>query len=47
MADTTATGAKSEPSELGMLIFSWAWVSVPLAWGVYNTVIKSLALFHG
>jgi hypothetical protein len=27
------------------LAFRWAWVGVPLAWGVWHTVAKSLALF--
>jgi hypothetical protein len=25
---------------------SWLLVSIPLAWGVYETVVKSLALFR-
>jgi hypothetical protein len=28
------------------LIVSWAWVGIPLAWGVWQTVIKSLPLFE-
>jgi MFS family permease len=28
------------------LAFRWAWVGVPLAWGVWTTVEKSLALFR-
>ena len=27
------------------LAFSWLFVGVPLAWGVYETLLKSLALF--
>ncbi len=33
-------------SNLGLLIFSWLFVGIPLAWGVYQTLIKSMALFH-
>jgi hypothetical protein len=29
----------------GTLAFRWAWVGVPLAWGVAQTVRSSLALF--
>jgi MFS family permease len=28
------------------LAFRWAWVGVPLAWGVWKTIEKSLALFR-
>ncbi len=30
----------------GLLVFSWLFVGVPLAWGVVQTLIKSMALFH-
>ncbi len=30
----------------GLLIFAWLFVGLPLAWGVTQTIIKSLALFH-
>jgi hypothetical protein len=30
----------------GLLIFSWFFVGIPLVWGVIQTVIKSMALFH-
>lgn len=29
-----------------LLILFWAYVLVPLAWGVYETFRKALALFH-
>ena len=28
------------------LAFCWLWVGVPLAWGVFETVQRSLALFR-
>ncbi len=34
----------SQPAVL--VIFAWAFVSIPLAWGVWQTIIKSMALFH-
>lgn len=29
-----------------LLVAFWLYVLIPLAWGVSNTVTKSLALFH-
>ena len=35
------------PAGTGLrLALSWGLVSVPLVWGVYQTVVKSLALFE-
>ena len=31
--------------QLLRLILSWLWVGIPLAWGVSQTIIKSLDLF--
>jgi hypothetical protein len=28
------------------LLLSWVWVGVPLAWGVWQTLMKSLDLFR-
>lgn len=33
-------------SHVVRLIISWLWVGVPLAWGVWQTIIKSLPLFE-
>ncbi len=33
-------------SSAGLLVFAWLYVGIPLAWGVTQTIIKSLALFH-
>jgi hypothetical protein len=30
----------------GLLILAWLFVGLPLAWGVVQTLIKSMALFH-
>ena len=35
---------KKTPTAL--IIAAWIFVGVPLAWGVYQTFIKSLALFQ-
>jgi hypothetical protein len=34
------------PRSSGLLIFSWLFVGLPLAWGVVQTLIKSMALFY-
>ena len=31
---------------VGLLIFAWFFVGIPLIWGVTQTVLKSMALFH-
>ena len=47
MYDTTETPANaSKPGSSGLLVISWLWVGIPLAWGVYSTVMKSLPLFR-
>ena len=38
----TAT-AKSSPA---LTLFAWLVIGLPLAWGVWQTVIKSMALFR-
>lgn len=39
--DSSPTG-----SSVIQLVLYWAIVGVPLAWGVYKTVLKLPALFH-
>jgi hypothetical protein len=29
-----------------LLVVSWVWVGVPLAWGVFETLQRSLGLFR-
>jgi hypothetical protein len=29
------------------LILAWTWITLPLGWGVYKSVQKSLPLFSG
>jgi hypothetical protein len=45
MKPSSLEQSKSD-SSAGRLLFSWLFVGVPLAWGVMQTIIKSLALFH-
>lgn len=30
---------------LGLMIFAWAWVTLPLLYGVYELILKVAALF--
>jgi hypothetical protein len=36
----------TKPTNPLLLILFWLYVSVPLAWGVWSTVKKALALFQ-
>jgi len=36
----------AEPAVGGSVALAWLYVGVPLAWGVSQTFIKALALFH-
>lgn len=36
---------KPKHSALAMLL-DWLWVGIPLAWGVFETVLKTKVLFH-
>jgi len=29
------------------LLVAWIWITVPLGWGVYQSVQKSMPLFYG
>ena len=35
----------SSTTPLALVIFAWAWVGLPLAWGVLQTFNKTLELF--
>ena len=28
------------------LVLAWGWVGIPLAWGVWETVLNAMKLFH-
>ena len=41
------TGAPDERSgQRGLVVFAWVLVTVPLLWGVWNTLRKAAALFQ-
>lgn len=35
-----------QKSSAAMILFAWLLVSVPLGWGVYNTLLSSIKLFQ-
>ena len=45
MAESNMPNPRPSPAAWAWLAFCWLWVGVPLAWGVFETVKKSLALF--
>lgn len=47
-AGRRAPGAAAEPgkSQVAALVLSWTAVGLPLAWGVVETLRKTLALFQ-
>jgi hypothetical protein len=34
------------PTNKGMLVLFWAYVLIPLAWGVIKTLTQAMKLFH-
>jgi hypothetical protein len=38
---------KAHPTNKVLLVIFWTYVTVPLAWGVINTLSKAMSLFHG
>jgi MFS family permease len=41
-----ATSASSTPTSTGTLVLAWAAVGIPLAWGVYQTLVSVGKFFH-
>jgi hypothetical protein len=46
MGHTKQLGKSHPARDRLLLIVFWAYVSVPLAWGVYSTLMKAMALFR-
>lgn len=46
MTSSSATPAgPAEPRRTGLITFAWLWVGIPLAYGVYELVLKAAQLF--
>lgn len=46
MAESNIPNPRPSPAAWAWLAFCWLWVGVPLAWGVFETVKRSLALIR-
>ena len=44
--DRDPDGAPSDPGNVIKLVIAWAWVGIPLCWGVWQVFKRSLALFQ-
>lgn len=40
------TPQKAEDGQLVILVIAWVLVGIPLAWGVYNTLLTAAKLFR-
>ncbi|MEV7678369.1 hypothetical protein AB0O64_07405 [Streptomyces sp. NPDC088341] len=40
-------GPSVPPGRTGLILFAWLWVGLPLAYGVYELVLKAKQLFTG
>ena len=43
---SASASSRAENSNKVAVIFAWTFVLVPLAWGVTQTLIKSIAIFR-
>jgi hypothetical protein len=39
--------SQSPPDRRGLIVLAWAWVGLPLAYGLYELVRKATQLFTG
>jgi hypothetical protein len=39
-------GETTKKSSSGAILMAWLLVGIPLAWGVYNTLLSSMKLFQ-
>lgn len=48
MTTSAASSSKvSEPRRTPLIVGAWLWVGIPLAYGVYELVLKAAQLFTG
>jgi hypothetical protein len=43
---SSESSSETPASSAGLILFAWLFVGIPLAWGVTQTIIKSMALFQ-
>jgi hypothetical protein len=46
MTNPPSSSPGSNPSSAAAVFVAYLFVGIPLAWGVMQTLIKSMALFH-
>ena len=46
MAETSGAPAHTTARQRMLVVLAWLYVGIPLAWGVTQTVLKSIALFR-
>ena len=44
--DNTTSDVPASGGQTALLVIAWLWVGIPLLWGVYQTLMKSLPLFR-
>lgn len=42
-ANTSVSSKQTSPA---LIVLFWAYVTIPLIWGVWSTLQKAMALFH-
>jgi hypothetical protein len=47
MTTPSPSSAATESRRTGLIVFAWLWVGIPLAYGVYELVLKAKQLFTG
>jgi hypothetical protein len=45
MSASPASSKEREPRRTALIILSWAWVTIPFGYGVYELVLKAKQLF--
>ena len=38
--------SEAKPGQWGLVAMAWLLVGIPLAWGIWNTLLKATALFR-
>lgn len=44
--NNTTREMRTGGGQTALLVIAWLWVGIPLLWGVYQTLMKSLPLFR-
>ena len=47
MSSSASTDQPTTHTPIGLIVFAWVLVSIPLLYGLYQTVTRAAALFGG